>query len=66
VKTNMHGVVVDEYMRSVSNQAVFAAGDCAEPGMALTPVAALQSVDVSDVICGAYRPTFLSSDNPCS
>jgi glutathione reductase (NADPH) len=62
VKTNTHGVVVDEYMRSVSNQAVFAAGDCAEYGMALTPVAALQAEVVAhNIIHGVSRRCDLSA-----
>jgi glutathione reductase (NADPH) len=61
VETNDHGVVVDEYMRSVSNQAVFAAGDCAEPGMALTPVAALQAEVVAhNILHGVSRRSDLS------
>jgi glutathione reductase (NADPH) len=40
VEAGPHGVKVDRYLRSVSNDRVFAAGDCADTGLpALTPVA---------------------------
>ncbi|MBK1828048.1 dihydrolipoyl dehydrogenase family protein [Haloferula rosea] len=39
VETNRSGVVVDEFMRSVSNPRVFAIGDCAASGMDLAAVA---------------------------
>jgi glutathione reductase (NADPH) len=38
-----HGVIVNEYMQSVSNPAVYAAGDAAKSGPLLTPVASLQA-----------------------
>ena len=40
VASNKRGIRVSEYMRSVSNPAVFAAGDCADSGPNLTPVSA--------------------------
>ncbi|EGB14377.1 FAD-dependent pyridine nucleotide-disulfide oxidoreductase [Pseudodesulfovibrio mercurii] len=43
VDSGPHGIRVDEYMRSPTNPVVYAAGDCAEPGHSLTPVAALQA-----------------------
>jgi glutathione reductase (NADPH) len=42
VKTDKHGVVVDENLRSVSNEDVYAAGDCSNQGPNLTPVAVKQ------------------------
>jgi glutathione reductase (NADPH) len=40
VDAGQHGVKVDRFLRSVSNERVYAAGDCADTGMpALTPVA---------------------------
>jgi len=47
VETGPRGIKVDEYMRSVSNPRVWGAGDCAEPGHPLTPVAALQADTVA-------------------
>ncbi|WP_207260484.1 NAD(P)/FAD-dependent oxidoreductase [Desulfovibrio sp. Huiquan2017] len=46
VESGGHGIKVDEYMRSTSNPVVYAAGDCAEPGHPLTPVAVLQAETV--------------------
>ncbi|QGY38720.1 NAD(P)/FAD-dependent oxidoreductase [Pseudodesulfovibrio cashew] len=43
VEFSRHGVTVDEGMRSVSNPSVFALGDVADQGAALTPVATIQS-----------------------
>jgi glutathione reductase (NADPH) len=40
VKAEKRGVVVNEYLQSVSNPAVYAAGDAAASGPPLTPVAA--------------------------
>lgn len=61
VETSKRGVVVDEHMCSVSNPSVFAAGDCAEPGMALTPVAALQAEVVAhNILHGVSRRSNLS------
>ncbi|GAC1550214.1 MAG: NAD(P)/FAD-dependent oxidoreductase [Vulcanimicrobiaceae bacterium] len=43
VARNAKGVVVDEYLQSVSNSSVFAAGDAADSGgLPLTPVASLE------------------------
>lgn len=41
VEVGRHGIKVNEYMRSISNPSVFAAGDCADTGAPnLTPVSA--------------------------
>lgn len=54
VEASSKGVMVNEHLQSVSNDRVFAAGDCAEPGMPLTPVAALQAEVLADnIINGA-------------
>lgn len=47
VDFSSHGVVVNDFMQSVSNPRIFAAGDCAEAGMPLTPLAALQATTVA-------------------
>lgn len=47
VEFSSHGVVVNDFMQSVSNPRIFAAGDCAEAGMPLTPLAALQARTVA-------------------
>jgi glutathione reductase (NADPH) len=47
------GVVVNDYLQSVSNPSVYAAGDCAASGLPLTPVASYQSqVVAANVIHG--------------
>jgi glutathione reductase (NADPH) len=38
-----HGIAVNEYMQSVSNPAVYAAGDAASGGLPLTPVACFEA-----------------------
>lgn len=43
VSHGRQGVVVDEHMRSVSNERVFAAGDAASLGLPLTPVGVAQA-----------------------
>lgn len=46
-------IAVNEYLQSVSNPAVYAAGDCILPGPALTPTASLQAnVVVSNILEG--------------
>jgi glutathione reductase (NADPH) len=47
VDASRHGVVVNEYMQSVSNPAVWAAGDVAEPDLQLTPVAVAHATAVA-------------------
>ncbi|SMF41184.1 dihydrolipoyl dehydrogenase family protein [Desulfovibrio gilichinskyi] len=47
VTVSKRGVVVNDFMQSVSNPRVFAAGDCAEPGTPLTPLAVLQATTVA-------------------
>ncbi|MFQ5998985.1 MAG: dihydrolipoyl dehydrogenase family protein, partial [Candidatus Bathyarchaeia archaeon] len=47
VKFDRTGVIVNEYLQSVSNPAVYAAGDAAAIGPPLTPVASLQGYAVA-------------------
>ncbi|ACV68624.1 dihydrolipoyl dehydrogenase family protein [Desulfohalobium retbaense] len=46
IEWSEHGVRVNEFMQSVSNPAIYAAGDVAEPGQALTPVAVMHAETV--------------------
>ena len=46
------GVVVDEYLQSVSNPHVYAAGDAADAGPPLSPVAGTQGTIVAQTILG--------------
>ncbi|MFW6324506.1 MAG: dihydrolipoyl dehydrogenase family protein, partial [Desulfovibrionales bacterium] len=51
------GVVVNEYMQSVSNPRVYAAGDVTEKGPQLTPVALLEAeVAMQNLLQGNSRP----------
>jgi glutathione reductase (NADPH) len=53
VKIEHGAIAVNEYLQSVSNPAVYAAGDCILPGPALTPTASLQAnVLASNIIKG--------------
>ncbi len=57
-----HGVVVNEFLRSVSNESVYAAGDSTLPegSVALTPVAAMEgAVVASNLLTGNHaRPDY--------
>ncbi len=56
VETGRRGVKVNEYMQSVSNPAVYAAGDAAEPGAPLTPVAGREAeIAAENIINGNIR-----------
>jgi glutathione reductase (NADPH) len=60
VKRERRGVVVNEYLQSVSNPAVYAAGDAAAAGLPLTPVASMEgSIVASNLLEGNhYKPDF--------
>lgn len=57
VDYNQHGIIVNEYLQSVSNPAVYAAGDAAATeGMPLTPVAVSEGLTVvSNILKGNQR-----------
>jgi glutathione reductase (NADPH) len=57
VEYNRHGIIVNEYLQSVSNPTVYAAGDAAATeGMPLTPVAVSEGLTVvSNVLKGNQR-----------
>lgn len=57
------GVIVDEYLRSVSNPDVFAAGDASATGPPLSPVAGVQGSIVANNLLGKGRkqPSYLST-----
>lgn len=53
VEYRANGILVNDYLQSISNPAVYAAGDCAASGLPLTPVASYQSrVVTANVIHG--------------
>lgn len=57
VEYNRHGIIVDEYLQSVSNPVVYAAGDAAATaGIPLTPVAVSEGLTVvSNILKGNQR-----------
>jgi len=57
VKFGSHGIVVNEFLQSISNPSVYAAGDvAATKGLALTPVAGMEShVVASNLLKGNHR-----------
>lgn len=60
VERGTRGVKVNEFLQSVSNPAVYAAGDAADSGPPLTPVAALEGeIAAANLIEGnRYRPDY--------
>ncbi|MBP9116271.1 MAG: NAD(P)/FAD-dependent oxidoreductase [Acidimicrobiia bacterium] len=57
------GVKVNKYLQSVSNPNIYAAGDCADAGPALSPVASIQGSIVAKNILGdkVMQPSYLST-----
>ena len=56
IETSQDGVVVNEYLQSISNPRVYAAGDAAAGGMPLTPVAMLEgSVAAANLVYNLKR-----------
>lgn len=55
VRREARGVVVNEYLQSISNPAVYAAGDAAASGMPLTPCASLEAQVVSQNLLGGNK-----------
>ncbi len=61
VEVKQGGVAVNEFLQSVSNPIVYAAGDCIIPGPALTPTASLQAnVVVSNILNGNQKTAYYS------
>ncbi|MEJ2558096.1 MAG: NAD(P)/FAD-dependent oxidoreductase [Anaerolineae bacterium] len=61
VEREKRGVVVNEYLQSVSNPAVYAAGDAAAAGLPLTPVARMEGgIVASNLLEGnQHKPDFV-------
>ena len=58
------GVVVNEYLQSVSNSAVYACGDVADKGLPLTPLAAYEGrIVIDNILQGNHKP-FVDSPVP--
>ena len=64
VDVSKKGVVVNEYLQSVSNPAVYACGDVADKGLPLTPMAGYEGGIVSGNILNGNHKTFLDSPVP--
>jgi glutathione reductase (NADPH) len=60
IKREKRGIVVNEYLQSVSNPAVYAAGDAAAASLPLTPVASMEGgIVASNLLEGNhYKPDF--------
>jgi glutathione reductase (NADPH) len=62
VKHEKRGVTVNEFLQSVSNPAVYAAGDAAAKGQPLTPVAAMEGeVVAANLLKGNHRTPDLTA-----
>jgi glutathione reductase (NADPH) len=62
VQREKHGVSVNEFLQSVSNPAVYAAGDAATKGPPLTPVAAMEGeVVAANLLKGNHRTPDLAA-----
>src|SRR5205085_4317089 len=61
VEFERRGVRVNEFLQSVSNPAVYAAGDCAASGPALTPVAGYEGGLVARNLLegNRYQPSYV-------
>jgi glutathione reductase (NADPH) len=64
VEREPHGVKVNEYLQSVSNPAVYAAGDAAALGLPLTPVAYTQGDIAAENLLHGNRTRFDASVIP--
>ncbi|MCI0442518.1 NAD(P)/FAD-dependent oxidoreductase [bacterium] len=57
VEYSERGIKVNQFLQSVSNPGVYAAGDCAESGPALTPIAGMESKVVAENLIHGNRKT---------
>lgn len=65
VDYNQHGIIVNEFLQSVSNPAVYAAGDsAATEGMPLTPVAVSEGMIVASNILKSNKRTVNYAGTP--
>ncbi|GAB2592538.1 dihydrolipoyl dehydrogenase family protein [Spirosoma areae] len=64
VAVNEKGIVVNKYLQSTTNPAVYACGDVADKGLALTPLASFQGQLVAGNILHGNRSAFMNSPVP--
>ena len=58
------GILVNEFLQSVSNPAVYACGDVADKGLPLTPLASYEGKIVAENILNGNRKTYASDPVP--
>lgn len=64
VDVSKKGVVVNKYLQSISNPAVYACGDVADKGLPLTPMAGYEGGIVGENILKGNHKTFIDSPVP--
>ena len=64
VKAGKKGIIVDEFLQSVSNPAVYACGDVADKGLPLTPLAGYEGSIVAGNILNGNHKRFVDSPVP--
>lgn len=64
VEVGKKGIVVNEFLQSVSNPAVYACGDVADKGLPLTPLASYEGKIVADNILNGNRQTYTNDPVP--
>ena len=64
IEVGKKGVLVNEYLQSVSNPTVYACGDVADKGLPLTPLASYEGNIVIDNILNGNRKTYQNTPAP--
>lgn len=64
VDVGKKGVLVNEFLQSVSNPAVYACGDVADKGLPLTPLASYEGKIVAENILNGNRQTYVNDPVP--
>ena len=64
VEVGEKGILVNEYLQSVSNPAVYACGDVADKGLPLTPLASYEGKLVADNILNGNQAKFVAAPIP--
>ena len=64
IEVSEKGIVVNEYLQSMSNPAIYACGDVADKGLPLTPFASYEGQIVADNILNGNRNAFTKNPVP--